>query len=166
MSYSGSGNTGGGAWRSDGGVPPHAFDPNLQPDLFRGLLTRRVFAFLIDLVVLAVPVILAKIFIFFFGLITLTFGWVLFGLVYPATIIWAHLVRCAGLFPAGRHARRAVLGVDLLPHAPGAAARPVQRPQAAAARHHPGNGCHQQLGSLSGSSGGASLLSGAKPIDR
>ena len=89
MSYSGSGNTGGGAWRSDGGVPPHAFDPNLQPDLFRGLLTRRVFAFLIDLVVLAVPVILAKIFIFFFGLITLTFGWVLFGLVYPATIIWA-----------------------------------------------------------------------------
>jgi uncharacterized RDD family membrane protein YckC len=89
MSYSGSGNTGGGAWRSDGGVPPHAFDPYLQPELFRGVLTRRVFAFLIDLVVLAVPVILAVIFIFFFGIITLTFGWLLFGLISPAAVIWA-----------------------------------------------------------------------------
>ena len=67
MSYSGSGDTGG-AWRSDGGVPPHAFDPTLQPELFRGVLTRRVFAFLIDLVVL---------------------GWALFWLAWPATIVWA-----------------------------------------------------------------------------
>jgi uncharacterized RDD family membrane protein YckC len=89
MTYSGSGNTGGGAWRSDGGVPSHAFDPDLQPELFRGLLTRRIFAFLIDLVVLATPVILAKIFIFFFGLVTLFFGWLLFGLVWPATVVWA-----------------------------------------------------------------------------
>src|SRR3977135_4741589 len=57
MLYSGWCNTGG-AWRSDGGVPPHAFDPWLQPELFRGVLTRRVFAFLIDIVVLAIPVIL------------------------------------------------------------------------------------------------------------
>ena len=90
MSYSGSDDSnGGGAWRSDGGVPPHAFDPVLQPELFRGLLTRRVFAFLIDLVVLAIPVILAYIFIAVFGLITLGLGWVLFWLVWPASVIWA-----------------------------------------------------------------------------
>jgi uncharacterized RDD family membrane protein YckC len=90
MSYSGSDNSdGGGAWRGDGGVPPHAFDPMLQPELFRGLLTRRVFAFLIDLVVLAIPVILAYIFIAVFGLITLGLGWVLFWLVWPASVIWA-----------------------------------------------------------------------------
>src|SRR5882672_5485567 len=90
MSYSGSGNSdGGGAWRSDGGVPPHAFDPLLQPELFRGLLTRRVFAFLIDLVVLAIPVILAYVFIAVFGLITLGLGWLLFWLVWPASVIWA-----------------------------------------------------------------------------
>jgi uncharacterized RDD family membrane protein YckC len=89
MSYSGSGNTGGGAWRNDGGVQPHAFDPDLQPELFRGLLTRRVIAFLIDLLVLSVPVILAVIFIFFFGIITLTLGWWLYGLLSPATVIWA-----------------------------------------------------------------------------
>lgn len=98
MSYSGSGNTGGGAggspyggggWRNDGAVPLHAFDPDLQPELFRGVLTRRVFAFLIDLVVLSVPVILGYIFIGLFGIITLGIGWMLFWLAWPATIVWA-----------------------------------------------------------------------------
>ena len=90
MSYSGSGNTNAdGAWRNDGGVPPHAFDPDLQPELFRGVLTRRVIAFLIDLVVLSVPVILGYIFIFLFGIITLTLGWMLFWFAWPATIVWA-----------------------------------------------------------------------------
>src|SRR3954454_16932823 len=99
MSYSGSGNGApsnaggasntGGAWRNDGGVPPHAFDPDSQPELFRGVLTRRGFAFLIDLVVLSVPVILGYIFIFLFGIVTLTLGWMLFWLAWPATIVWA-----------------------------------------------------------------------------
>jgi uncharacterized RDD family membrane protein YckC len=99
MSYSGnsgggSSNAGGsrhagGAWRNDGGVQPHAFDPDLQPELFRGLLMRRTFAFLIDLVVLSVPVILGYIFIAVFGLITLGLGWMLFWLAWPATIVWA-----------------------------------------------------------------------------
>ncbi|WP_426442720.1 RDD family protein [Bradyrhizobium genosp. P] len=88
MSYNGSGN-GGGTWRSDGGVPPHAFDPWTQPNLFRGVLTRRVFAFLIDLVVLVVPVILAKVFIALFGVVTLGLGWALFWLVWPASVVWA-----------------------------------------------------------------------------
>ena len=95
MSYSGSGNTGGGpsnaggGWRNAGGVQPHAFDPDLQPELFRGVLTRRFFAFLIDLVVLSVPVILGYIFIAVFGLVTLGLGWALFWLAWPATIVWA-----------------------------------------------------------------------------
>src|ERR1700752_2339239 len=88
MSYSGSRDTGG-AWRSDGGVPPHAFDPYLQPELFRGVLTRRVFAFLIDLVVLSVPIIAGYLFIAVFGLITLGLGWVLFWLAWPAAVIWS-----------------------------------------------------------------------------
>jgi uncharacterized RDD family membrane protein YckC len=100
MSYSGPGNTGGGydargtqsadgVWRNDGGVPPHAFDPDVEPELFRGVLTRRVFAFLIDLVVLSVPVILGYVFILVFGLLTLGLGWVLFWLAWPASVIWA-----------------------------------------------------------------------------
>jgi uncharacterized RDD family membrane protein YckC len=88
MSYSGSGNTGD-AWRNDGGVPPHAFDPLAQPELFRGVLTRRFFAFLIDLVVLSIPVVLAVVFIAVFGTVTLGLGWMLFWLVSPASVVWA-----------------------------------------------------------------------------
>ena len=97
MSYSGSGNTGGGAWRSDGGIQRHAFDPLTQPELFRGVLTRRVFAFLIDLVVLAIPVILACVFIAVFGVVTLGLGWALFWLVSPASVIWALIYYGASL---------------------------------------------------------------------
>jgi uncharacterized RDD family membrane protein YckC len=89
MSDSGSGYTGGGAWRSDAGARPHAFDPWTEPELFRGVLTRRAIAFLIDLVVLSIPVILACLFIAVFGLLTLGLGWALFWLVSPASVIWA-----------------------------------------------------------------------------
>ena len=68
---------------------PHAFDPYDQPDLFRGVLTRRVVAFLIDLLVLAIPIVLALLFITVFGLITLGVGWLLFWLVSPLSIVWA-----------------------------------------------------------------------------
>ncbi len=90
MSDSGSG-YGGGGWRNGGSanVRPHAFDPWTQPELFRGVATRRVFAFLIDLVVIAVPVILGYLFIAVFGLVTLGLGWALFWLAWPATVIWA-----------------------------------------------------------------------------
>ena len=97
MSYSGSGNSGGGAWRNDGGTQPHAFDPLLQPELFRGVTTRRVFAFLIDLVVLTIPVVLGYMFIAVFGLITLGFGWALFWLAWPATVVWAIVYNGASL---------------------------------------------------------------------
>jgi uncharacterized RDD family membrane protein YckC len=96
MSYSGSSNSGGGG-RNFGGVQPHAFDPWTQPELFRGVLTRRVFAFLIDLVVLSIPVILGYVFIAVFGLITLGLGWALFWLAWPATVIWALIYYGASL---------------------------------------------------------------------
>ena len=90
MTYSGSGDTGG-AWRNDGGVQPHAFDPLSQPELFNGVATKRIFAFLIDLVVIAVPVVLGYLFILLFGLITLGLGWTLFWLAWPASVVWAIL---------------------------------------------------------------------------
>jgi uncharacterized RDD family membrane protein YckC len=98
MSDSGSGYSSGGAWRGGGAdYQPHAFDPFSQPELFRGVLTRRVFAFLIDLVVLAIPVILAYVFVAVFGLITLGLGWLLFWLVWPASVIWAVIYYGASL---------------------------------------------------------------------
>jgi len=190
MSYSGSGNSGGGAsnaggaWRNDGGVPPHAFDPDLQPELFRGVLTRRVFAFLIDLVVLTVPVILGYIFIAVFGVITLGLGWMLFWLAWPATIVWAIIYYGASI--GGPHSatmgmRAMDLEVRTWYGAPGyfvlgachavlywvsmtfltpavLFGRTVQWPPPSAARHHPGNRGHQQLGSYPGSAFGPRQL--------
>ncbi len=88
MSASDSNQTGGWAG-SRAEVRPHAFDPWEQPELFRGVLTRRFFAFLIDLLVLSVPVVLVSLFIAVFGLVTLGLGWVLFAFVAPASVIWA-----------------------------------------------------------------------------
>ncbi len=90
MSYSGSGSTNtGGGWSGGPNLQPHAFDPYLEPELFRGVLTRRVVAFIIDVIVLSVPVILGVIFIAVFGLVTLGLGWALFWLVSLASVIWA-----------------------------------------------------------------------------
>jgi len=70
-------------------VKPHAYDPVTNPELFEGVLVRRSIAFLIDVVIIAIPVLLAALFVFVFGLITLGLGWVLFKLLWPATVIWA-----------------------------------------------------------------------------
>ncbi len=112
MTDSGSTNTDS-TWRNGGSAPnfqPHAFDPISQPELFRGVLTRRFFAFLIDLVVISVPVILVCLFIAVFGVVTLGLGWALFWLVSPASVIWALIYYGASL--GGPHS--ATLGMRVL----------------------------------------------------
>ncbi len=73
------------------GVRPHAFDPVTSPELFEGVPARRVIAFLIDFVMISVPIVLAAMFIFAFGLVTLGLGWALFWLLSPGSVIWALL---------------------------------------------------------------------------
>ena len=70
---------------------PHAYDPAIHPELFEGVLTRRVAAFIIDVIIIAVPLIGASIFIFVLGIVTLGLGWALFWLLSPASVIWALL---------------------------------------------------------------------------
>ena len=70
-------------------LKPHAYDPRTNPELFEGVLARRCIAFLIDVVIIFIPVVFASIFIFIFGLVTLGLGWALFWLLSPATVIWA-----------------------------------------------------------------------------
>ena len=115
MSDSGSRNAGGydagRSWRGgDPNFQTHAFDPLSQPELFRGVLTRRVFAFLIDLVVLSIPVIVGYLFIAVFGLITLGLGWALFWLAWRASIVWAILYYGASI--GGPHS--ATLGMRVM----------------------------------------------------
>jgi uncharacterized RDD family membrane protein YckC len=69
-------------------IKPHAYDPAAQPELFDGVLPRRVVAFVIDVILIAVPLVLAAMFIFAFGIVTLGLGWALYWLMPPATVIW------------------------------------------------------------------------------
>lgn len=70
-------------------IKPHAYDPAANPELFDGVLARRVIAFIIDFVIIAAPVVLAAMFIFAFGIVTLGLGFALYWLLPPATVIWA-----------------------------------------------------------------------------
>jgi uncharacterized RDD family membrane protein YckC len=68
---------------------PHAYDPAINPELFEGVLTRRLVAFAIDVIIIIMPLVLASLFIFVFGLVTFGLGWALFWLLSPASVIWA-----------------------------------------------------------------------------
>jgi uncharacterized RDD family membrane protein YckC len=68
---------------------PHAYDPAVSPELFAGVLERRLVAFIIDLVIIAVPVLFVSMLILVFVVLTLGLAWLLFWFLTPATVIWA-----------------------------------------------------------------------------
>jgi uncharacterized RDD family membrane protein YckC len=70
-------------------MKPHAYDPLHNPELFEGVLARRLLAFVIDVAVILAPVALAFVFIILFGLVTFGLGWLLLWFFYPGTVIWA-----------------------------------------------------------------------------
>lgn len=70
-------------------IKPHAYDPAANPELFEGVLARRVVAFMIDFLVISAPVVLAAMFIFVFGIVTLGLGWALYWLLPAGSVIWA-----------------------------------------------------------------------------
>ena len=70
-------------------VKPHAYDPFANPELFEGVLARRSIAFLIDVVIIAIPLVFAAVFIFVLGIVTFGLGWGLFWLLSPGWVIWA-----------------------------------------------------------------------------
>ncbi len=70
-------------------VKPHACDPAQNPELFEGVLARRVLAFAIDAAIILAPVALAFVVLILFVLLTLGLACPLLTLFYPATVIWA-----------------------------------------------------------------------------
>ncbi len=69
-------------------IKPHAYDPATNPELFEGVLSRRVVAFAIDFIIIALPIVLTSMFIFAFGIVTLGLGWALYWLLPAASVIW------------------------------------------------------------------------------
>lgn len=72
-----------------GGPKLHAYDPVTQPEYFEGVLSRRLVAFCVDVVMILGPIVGLAVFIFVFGVVTLSLGWMLFPILGPAFVIWA-----------------------------------------------------------------------------
>lgn len=71
------------------GIKPHAYDPETNPEIFDGVPARRVMAFLIDLVIIGAPLVVLALFFFAIGIVTLGFGFFLFGLMPAIAVVWA-----------------------------------------------------------------------------
>jgi uncharacterized RDD family membrane protein YckC len=58
------------------------YDPGTQPELFSGILSKRVLAFVIDAILIVVLMIPAGIIVAILGIITLGIGWLLFPVLF------------------------------------------------------------------------------------
>lgn len=72
-------------------LKPHAYDPAANPELFEGVPARRLIAFLIDLVIIAIPIFFFWLFLFAITIVTLGIGAIFFGLVPVVSTLWALL---------------------------------------------------------------------------
>src|SRR4029079_2423199 len=77
--------------RSPIDVRPNAYDPIANPELFDGVLACRVFAFIIDVLIIALPVMGTAMFIFLLGFLTFGLGWLLLWPLHAVAVIWALL---------------------------------------------------------------------------
>jgi uncharacterized RDD family membrane protein YckC len=55
-----------------------AYDPRTQPELFDGVMSKRIIAFLVDAVLIVALMIPAALVVFVLGVVTLGIGWLLF----------------------------------------------------------------------------------------
>ena len=76
---------------SSGDPRPHAYDPAIHPELFEGVLSRRIVAFLIDAIIVLTPLAILFLFMLVFTVLTLGLGIVVFALLGPIAAIWAVL---------------------------------------------------------------------------
>lgn len=78
-------------YRSDYGTYPAAgrerIDAETWPELFEGVLSKRVFGFLVDALVVLALMVPAAIVVAVLGLFTLGLGWLLFGILLPLVAI-------------------------------------------------------------------------------
>ena len=74
-------------------LKPHAYDPAAAPELFEGVLARRLIAFIIDLIIIVIPVVLLGIFMVAATIATLGIAAVFFAflspLYWPLIVVWA-----------------------------------------------------------------------------
>ena len=76
------------------------YDPAVHPELYEGVRTRRVFAFLIDFAVILVLMVVAYVVIAIVGVFTLGLLWLLFPAVWPVVAILYSVLTLGGPYSA------------------------------------------------------------------
>ena len=76
-----------------------AFDPVRNPELFSGVRSRRIFAFLIDVIVIALLTLGAGVLVFVLGVFTLGLGFLLYAILPTAVALLYVAVTLAGPSP-------------------------------------------------------------------
>ncbi|HSM19007.1 MAG TPA: RDD family protein [Hyphomicrobiales bacterium] len=74
-------------YESGAGLRPHAYFPDAQPELFDGVLGRRVVAFLVDAVIILAMTLAGWLLLLVLGILTLGLAWLLMGLVFPVVAL-------------------------------------------------------------------------------
>jgi len=75
---------------------PHAFDPVRQPDLFSGVIGKRIIAFFIDVIIILVLTVIAALLVSILGVVTLGLGWLLFPIVFPGVGLGYNAITIGG----------------------------------------------------------------------
>ncbi len=88
-----------------------AYDPAVHPNLYEGVRTRRVFAFLIDVAAILSLMLLASMVIAVLGVFTFGLGWFLFPLVWPVVAVLYEVLTKGG--PASATPGMRFLSIEL-----------------------------------------------------
>lgn len=86
---------------------PNLPDPATAPDLFEGLLTRRVLAFIVDTVIMGALTVLVTVFGGILGFFTLGLAWLALIVVIPLVILGYYVVTLGST-------RRATIGMQMM----------------------------------------------------
>jgi uncharacterized RDD family membrane protein YckC len=75
---------------------PHAYDPVTQPQLFDGVIRKRILAFIVDAIIILLLTALAALAVLVLGVITLGLGWLLFPIVFPVVGLGYNAITIGG----------------------------------------------------------------------
>ncbi len=88
-----------------------ALDPAIHPEIYEGVRTRRIFAFLIDVSIIMFLMLVAALVIAVLGVFTLGLGWFLLPLVWPVVAILYEVLTKGG--PASATPGMRMVGIEL-----------------------------------------------------
>jgi uncharacterized RDD family membrane protein YckC len=75
---------------------PHAYNPVSQPQLFDGVIGKRLLAFLVDAIIILLLWVLAAVVVGVLGIITLGLAWLLYGAIFPIVGLGYNAVTIGG----------------------------------------------------------------------